>query len=149
MSEKITGQPGDGGSERITDRPDAPAGRIGGGAPPDVRAPGQNEMILFWASFFTLIAAGMGFSIRGDILAAWGSDFGFTQTELGIITGQGLAGFGITIIFFSFFADLVGYGTLMVIAFLLHALSVVLTLAAPFAFQHYGKDGAYFCLLSG
>jgi MFS family permease len=108
-----------------------------------------NEKILFWASFFTLIAAGMGFSIRGDILNDWGRQFGFTQTDLGIITGQGLAGFGIAIIFFSFFADLVGYGKLMIVAFLLHVLSVVLTLAAPFAFQQYGKDGAFYCLYLG
>jgi MFS family permease len=108
-----------------------------------------NDKILFWASFLTLIAAGMGFSIRGDILGDWGRQFGFTQTELGLITGQGLAGFGITIIFFSFFADIVGYGKLMVVAFLLHGLSVALTLAAPFAFQHYGKDGAYYCLFLG
>src|SRR5215813_10213981 len=94
---------------------------------------GTNEKILFWASFFTLIAAGMGFSIRGDILADWGRSFGFTQTDLGIITGQGLAGFGLTIILFSFFSDLFGYGILMVIAFSLHVLSVALTLAAPLA----------------
>jgi MFS family permease len=109
----------------------------------------RNNTILFWASFMTLIAAGMGFSIRGDILASWGRDFGFTQTELGIITGQGLAGFGITIIFFSFFADVVGYGKLMIIAFLLHALSIVLTLAAPWAFQHHGKTAAFYCLYLG
>jgi MFS family permease len=108
-----------------------------------------NNMILFWASFFTLIAAGMGFSIRGDILADWGRQFGFTQTELGQITGQGLAGFGVTIIFFSFFADTFGYGKLMVIAFLFHTASVVLTLAAPWAFEHYGKQHAYYCLFAG
>src|SRR6266849_688671 len=108
-----------------------------------------NEKVLFWASFLTLIAAGMGFSIRGDILNEWGRQFGFTQTDLGIITGQGLAGFGIAIIFFSFFADLVGYGKLMVVAFLLHVLSVALTLGAPFAFQQYGKDGAFYCLYLG
>jgi MFS family permease len=123
----------------------------GGGRPPAAPPPepGLNEKILFWASFLTLVAAGMGFSIRSDILGAWGSDFGFTQTDLGIITGQGLAGFGITIIFFSFFADLIGYGKLMVVAFLLHALSVVLTIAAPYAFQSYGKDGAFYCLYLG
>jgi MFS family permease len=108
-----------------------------------------NNKILFWASFLTLIAAGMGFSIRGDILADWGRDFGLTQTELGRITGQGLAGFGLTIIFFSFFADLVGYGKLMIVAFFLHALSVGVTLAAPYAFHQYGKDGATFCLSLG
>jgi MFS family permease len=120
------------------------------GAPPDVAVGNSfGNMMLFWASFFTLIAAGMGFSIRGDILGNWGREFGFTQTDLGIITGQGLAAFGFTIILFSFFSDLLGYGVLMVIAFLFHALSIALTLAAPIAFQHYGKDGAFWCLYLG
>jgi len=113
-----------------------------------------NDMILFWASFLTLIAAGMGASIRGDIIADWGHDFGFTKTELGAITGMGLFGFGLTIIFFSFFADLVGYGKLMVIAFLFHVTAVGLTLAAPFAFHLFpdlasNKSAAYWCLYIG
>ncbi len=106
----------------------------------------KNEMVLFWASFLTLIAAGMGFSIRMDILTNWGRDFGFTQTDLGEITGMGLFGFGLTIIFFS---DIVGYGSLMVIAFLLHVAAVVTTLAAPFAYQQFGKSGAYWALYLG
>jgi MFS family permease len=106
-------------------------------------------MLLFWASFLTLIAAGMGFAIRGDILADWGRQFGFTQTDLGEITGQGLVGFGFTIIFFSFFADIVGYGWLMLIAFVLHVTSAVTTLAAPLAFAQFGQPGAYWCLYLG
>ncbi|HEY1859067.1 MAG TPA: MFS transporter, partial [Gemmataceae bacterium] len=47
------------------------------------------------------------------------------------------------------FADLVGYGKLMIIGFLLHAASVALTLAAPIAFTKYGKDGAFWCLYLG
>jgi hypothetical protein len=43
--------------------------------------PGLNERILFWASFATLVAAGIGFSVRGAILGDWGKQFGFTQTE--------------------------------------------------------------------
>jgi MFS family permease len=135
-------------------------GSRAGGAPQE---PGFNEKVLFWASFFTLIAAGMGFSIRGDIIGEWGKQFGFTQGELGVITGQGLAGFGLTIIFFSFFSDIFGYGKLMVIAFLLHALSIGLTLAAPYAFAQPstmvnlgfaqidvgGKSGAFWCLWAG
>src|SRR5262249_31032739 len=92
----------------------------------------------------------MGFSIRSDIIADWGRQFGFTQTELGEITGMGLMGFGLTIIGFSFFADLIGYGKLMIVAFLLHAAAVITTLAAPFAFDsEYGKMGAYWCLYIG
>ena len=67
----------------------------------EAAGPGTSEKVLFWASFLTLIAAGMGAAIRGDILAMWGREFGFTQTELGEITGMGLMGFGLTIIFFS------------------------------------------------
>ncbi len=109
-------------------------------------SPGFNEQILFWASFLTLIAAGMGFSIRNDILTNWGREFSFTQSELGEIQGMGLFGFGLTIIFFSFFADTVGYGRLMVIAFLLHMVAALTTLAAPYA---GGKAGAYLCLYYG
>jgi MFS family permease len=109
-----------------------------------------NAKLLFWASFLTLIAAGMGFSIRSDIIADWGKEFHFTQTQLGQITGMGLFGFGLTIIFFSFFADAVGYGKLMIIAFLLHAASVLTTLAAPYAVKAgMGETGAYWCLYIG
>jgi MFS family permease len=104
---------------------------------------------LFWASFLTLIAAGIGFSVRGAILTDWSAQFGFTQGELGGITGGGLVGFGLTIIFFSFFADLVGYGRLMTIAFLLHVASVVVTLAAAPVYASMGKDATYQCLYWG
>jgi MFS family permease len=113
------------------------------------RSPSLNDKILFWASFFTLIAAGMGFSIRGEILGDWGNQFGFTQTELGEILGMGLGGFGVTIIVFSFLVDLIGYGRVMAIAFLLHTAAVVATIAAPYAYESSGKQGAYWCLFIG
>jgi MFS family permease len=112
-------------------------------------SPTLNDRILFWASFLTLIAAGIGFSVRGVILGDWGTQFGFTQSELGTITGGGLIGFGVAIIFFSFFADLFGYGKLMLVAFLLHALSAVVTFAATPVYATYGKEGAYICLNLG
>jgi len=104
---------------------------------------------LFLASFTTLIAAGVGFSIRSGILDDWGREFGFTQTELGAITGSGLWGFGLAIIFFSLFADRVGYGPLMAVAFVLHLLAAVSTLAATFVFQHHGKEATFWLLYSG
>jgi MFS family permease len=111
--------------------------------------PGANEKILFWASFATLIAAGIGFSVRGVILGDWGAQFGFTQAELGTITGGGLVLFGVAIIFFSFFADRFGYGKLMLVAFLLHAASAVVTFAATPIYGIYGKEGAFWCLNAG
>jgi MFS family permease len=111
--------------------------------------PGRNEKILFWASFLTLIAAGIGFSVRGAILGEWGKQFGLTQSDLGGIQGFGLVGFGFTIITLSFVADRIGYAPLMVLAFLLHFSSGVITLAATPVFNAYGKDAAYWCLAIG
>src|SRR6266498_3630497 len=109
----------------------------------------SNAPRLLWAGFMAIFAAGVGFSIRGGILGEWGAQFGFTQGELGRITGGGLTGFGLTIIFFSFFADRVGYGPLMAIAFTLHTLSAVVTLAATPVFHAFGKDATYQCLYWG
>src|SRR5262245_14355085 len=116
-------------------------------APASTTAAGQQR--LFLASFITLIAAGVGFSVRSGILDDWGREFGFTQTELGAITGSGLWGFGLAVIGFSLLADRVGYGPLMGVAFALHALSAVLTLGAGFVFAHHGKPAAYWMLYAG
>lgn len=123
------------------------ASRLTSGQPLD--NVGFNEKVLFWASFLTLIAAGIGFSVRAAILGDWSKQFGFTQSELGTITGGGLVGFGLTIIFFSFFADRVGYGPLMGIAFLFHVSSAIVTLAAAYAFEAGGKVACYWCLYIG
>ena len=90
----------------------------------------QSSGKIFWASFLTLIAAGMGFAVRGDVLAEWSEQFGFTKTDLGTITGGGLTGMAFTIIGFSLFADRIGYKPILIGAFLLHASSAVVTLAA-------------------
>jgi MFS family permease len=108
----------------------------------------QSTGKIFWASFLTLIAAGMGFAVRSDVLAEWGSLFGFTQTELGEITGFGLAGMAVTIIIFSLFADRIGYKWILVGAFLLHVGSAVLTLAATPVFESSGKDATYTLLMT-
>ena len=104
---------------------------------------------LFLASFITLIAAGIGFSVRSGILDDWGREFGFTQTELGQITGSGLWGFGLAIVFFSLIADRVGYGPLMCVAFVLHLLAALITLAATFVYQHHGRDATFWLLYIG
>lgn len=107
-----------------------------------------NAKRLLWAGFTAILAAGVGFSVRGGVLGQWAEQFGFTMTELGTITGGGLTGFGIVIILSSLIADRIGYGKLMVLAFLLHFVSAVLTLATPAFFASGGKDAAYWCLFS-
>src|SRR5687768_13172959 len=98
---------------------------------------------IFWASFLTLIAAGTGFAVRTAVMGEWGRIFGFTKTDLGTITGGGLTGMAFTIVFFSLFADRVGYRLILIGAFLLHTSSAFVTLAATPVFDYYGKDATY------
>lgn len=105
-----------------------------------------NSGRLLWAGFMAILASGVGFSVRGGILGQWAEEFGFTMTQLGTITGGGLTGFGLVIIVTSLFADRIGYGKLMIAAFILHFASAVLTLSTPAFFASGGKDAAYWCL---
>jgi MFS family permease len=109
----------------------------------------QSNGKIFFASFMTLIAAGVGFAVRGDVLAEWSRIFGFTKTELGTITGGGLTGMAFTIIGFSLFADRIGYKAILIGAFLLHVLSALVQLSATYVFAKYGKDSTYWCLYVG
>ncbi len=114
----------------------------------DAYTPPPNAQRLLYAGFTAILAAGVGFSVRGGILGQWANQFGFTMTELGTITGGGLVGFGVIIIIFSLVADKIGYGKLMALAFVLHFISAVLTLATPAFFHSGGKEAAYWCLFS-
>src|SRR5437868_15290479 len=89
-------------------------------------APNAKRLLL--AGFMAILAAGVGFGARGGILADWGAQFNFTQTDLGTITGGGLTGFGVIILLGALLADKVGYGTLLVTAFVMHFLSAVVML---------------------
>ena len=109
----------------------------------------SNAQRLLWAGFMAILAAGVGFSIRGGILAQWANKFGFTMTELGTITGGGLTGADLIILAGAFIADKVGYGKLMALAFFAHFVSAVVTLSAGYAFQTGGKDAAFNCLYWG
>jgi MFS family permease len=111
---------------------------------------------LLWAGFMAILASGVGFGIRGGILVDWGTQFGFTQSQLGAITGGGLTGFGIIILLGALIADKVGYGRLMIFAFIMHLLSGVVILAATpiYASLHAtnpvgAKNAAYQCLFWG
>ena len=89
-----------------------------------------NAQRLLWAGFLAILAAGIGFGIRGGILANWAADFGFTGAQLGAIGGAGFTGFCFGIIIGGVVVDKVGYGKLVVAAFLFHVLSAFITFAA-------------------
>src|SRR6266404_2674888 len=89
-----------------------------------------NAKRLLLAGFMAILAAGVGFGIRGGILANWGAAFGFTAQQLGDINGAGFTGFCFGIIIGGVICDKIGYGKLVIAAFTFHALSAFVTLAA-------------------
>src|SRR2546427_6567008 len=89
-----------------------------------------NAKRLLLAGFLAILAAGVGFGIRGGILANWGADFGFTGQQLGAINGAGFTGFCFGIIIGGIICDKIGYGKLVIAAFAFHILSAFITLAA-------------------
>lgn len=77
-----------------------------------------------------ILAAGVGFAIRGGIFDNWGKEFGFTATQLGAIGGAGFTGFCFGIIIGGVIVDKIGYGKLVVAAFACHVLSAIVTFGA-------------------
>src|SRR6266581_868229 len=89
-----------------------------------------NAKRLLWAGFMAILAAGVGFALRGGIFDNWGKEFGFTGAQLGAIGGAGFSGFCFGIIIGGVICDKVGYGKLVILAFALHILSALITFAA-------------------
>lgn len=85
-----------------------------------------------------ILAAGVGFAIRGGILDNWGREYGFTAGQLGLIGAQGLTGFCFGIIIGGVVADKIGYGKLVIAAFVLHVVSALVTFGASTPENAYG-----------
>src|SRR5256712_13903330 len=105
-----------------------------------------NARRLLMAGFFAILAAGVGFGIRGGILANWGAEFGFTAQQLGDINGAGFTGFCFGIIIGGLICDKIGYGKLVIAAFAFHLLSAFITFSAT---KGMAQDTAYMLLYLG
>lgn len=103
----------------------------------------ENRKKLLLAGILCLIAAGIGFGVRGGLLEVWSGQYGFTMTELGKITGGGLVGFGCVILFAGFLIDTIGYKRLMQIALVCHLISAVMLFFATPVFNAGGKEAVY------
>src|SRR5688572_6251540 len=106
----------------------------------------SNAKRLLWAGFLAILAAGIGFGIRGGILANWAAEFGFTGAQLGAIGGAGFTGFCFGIIIGGVVVDRIGYGKLGGAGFLFHVLSAVITFAAT---EGQAQSTAYLFLYLG
>ena len=102
-----------------------------------------NAKRLLWAGFMAILAAGVGFAVRGGIFDNWGKEFGFTGAQLGAIGGAGFSGFCFGIIIGGVIVDKIGYGKLVFVALLCHVLSAFVTFGAS------TPDNAYNMLFWG
>ena len=89
-----------------------------------------NAARLLWAGFMAILAAGVGFAIRGGIFDNWGKEIGFTAAQLGAIGGAGFSGFCFGIIIGGVIVDKIGYGKLVAVALICHILSAFVTFGA-------------------
>jgi MFS family permease len=97
-----------------------------------------NRTRLFTGCVVALVATSFGFAVRAAILGHWRAEFNLSQEQIGYLLGAGLFPFAISIILFSLIIDRLGNGVSMAIAFTLHALSAVITLAAPLVLADAG-----------
>jgi MFS family permease len=91
-------------------------------------APNANRLL--WAGFMAILAAGVGFALRGGIFDNWGKEYGFTAAQLGAIGGAGFSGFCFGIIIGGLIVDKIGYGKLVAVALGCHILSAFVTFGA-------------------
>jgi len=89
-----------------------------------------NAQRLLYAGFTAILAAGLGFGIRGGLFGTWAAEFNFTGAQLGAIGGAGFTSFCFGIMIGGIFVDKIGYGKLVVAAFVLHVLSAFITFGA-------------------
>lgn len=102
-----------------------------------------NAKRLLWAGFMAILAAGVGFALRGGIFDNWGKEYGFTATQLGAIGGAGFSGFCFGIILGGVIVDKIGYGKLVAVALLAHVISFIVTFGAStpdnaYSFLYWG-----------
>ena len=85
---------------------------------------------IFNASCVALIVTAMTFAIRAGILNDLQSGFGFTDTELGWITGMAFFGFPVATMVGGLIYNMIGAKKLMYISFSCHLLGLMLTMGA-------------------
>lgn len=77
------------------------------------------KKLLFWASFLSLTAAGVGFAFRVAMGGEYGAELALSNQQVGEVFGASLWPIALTMIGFSLIIDRTGYKLPMIIAFAL------------------------------
>lgn len=104
---------------------------------------------LFWGCFIALVTTAFGFITRMFLLPEWSKEFNLDPAQTGRLAGIGIWPFAVSIIGFSLFIDKIGYKTSMYIAFLGHAIWVVMGVSAYFVSKGGNTELAFALLYWG
>jgi len=89
-----------------------------------------NRSKLFWASCLALLVTSLSFGIRAGILNDLTHRFELTATQLSSIVATAFWGFPLAVIIGGMIVDIIGMKRLLVLAFIFHAIGIVLTIFA-------------------
>jgi fucose permease len=90
----------------------------------------MNSSRLFTASCVALIVTAMSFALRGAATNDWVSQFHLTNEQVGWVNGSAFWGFTLAMMFGGPLVDALGLGRIVGLAFVGHALGILLTLFA-------------------
>lgn len=90
-----------------------------------------NRKRIFVASCIALVTTAMAFSIRTDILSAFGVEFDLSHEQQGWINLAGIWGFPVAILLLGPLVDLIGMGRLLGLACFCHIGGILLTVFSP------------------
>lgn len=90
----------------------------------------MNPSRLFSASCMALIVTAMSFALRGGAMGDWTTDFNLTNEQVGWVSGTAFWGFTLAMIFGGPLVDWFGLGRLTALAFIGHAVGILLTIFA-------------------
>jgi MFS family permease len=90
----------------------------------------MNSSRLFTASCVALIVTAMSFALRGAATAEWVKQLNLTNEQAGWINGSAFWGFTLAMVFGGPLVDALGLGRIIKVAFIGHAIGIVLTLVA-------------------
>ena len=89
-----------------------------------------NASRLFFASCVALLATGMTFAVRGDIINTLEAQFGLNNYQLGLVNGAAFYGFMLSILFGGALVDALGMRRILALAFTAHVAGLLLTIGA-------------------
>lgn len=90
----------------------------------------QRRDQLFLASCIALIVTAMSFAIRGALIQPLGEQFNLTKEQIGLVIATAFWGFTLAMVFGGPLCDVLGMGRLIILAFIGHAVGILLTIFA-------------------